>query len=393
MPVLKLDKNLIENGLLCPEGKRRHELCDAVVRGLYLEVRKTSPNAATWYLRYRNAKGSTAHVRLGTTADTSLDEARQKAKELKAQITLGQYPGEDQPQEPETLTFADFFTDHYIPYVKPRKRTWSKDEEYFRVRLNAEFGHLPLSKITRQHIMAFHTRLRGEGLAPATCNHHIKVMKHSLNLAVEWGLLEKNPASKVPLFHEDNQVEHYLEPDELERLLTVLRTDKNREICRIALFLISTGARLNEALRAEWSQIDQDRRVWRIPASNSKSKRIRSVPLNDTALEVLGQLDTDGEFDYLFVNRATGRPFVTIHKIWDRLRRKAGLPHLRIHDLRHQYASFLINSGRTLYEVQQILGHSDPSVTQRYAHLSTKSLQAAADSASDVLTGAMGKGR
>jgi integrase len=148
------------------------------------------------------------------------------------------------------------------------------------------------------------------------------------------------------------------------------------------MFLLSTGCRLNEALRATWGQIDREKRVWRIPASNSKSKRVRSVPLNDSALDVLGQLDTEGRFEHLFINRRTGKCYGTIMKVWARLRKAAGLPHLRIHDLRHQYASFLVNSGRTLYEVQQILGHSDPSVTQRYAHLSSRSLQEAANSAS-----------
>jgi integrase len=81
----------------------------------------------------------------------------------------------------------------------------------------------------------------------------------------------------------------------------------------------------------------------------------------------------------------TGKPYTAIMKVWSRLRAKAGLPHLRIHDLRHQYASFLVNAGRSLYEVQQILGHNDPSVTQRYAHLSTKSLQDAANSASIMI--------
>ena len=150
----------------------------------------------------------------------------------------------------------------------------------------------------------------------------------------------------------------------------------------MGLFLLSTGCRLNEALRATWGQIDRASRVWRIPASNSKSKRVRSVPLNESALEVLAELDTEGEFEHLFVNRQTGKPYGTIMKVWSRLRTKAGLPHVRIHDLRHQYASFLINSGRSLYEVQQILGHSDPSVTQRYAHLTSRSLQEAANCAS-----------
>lgn len=98
---------------------------------------------------------------------------------------------------------------------------------------------------------------------------------------------------------------------------------------------------------------------------------------------------------YLFVNSrisektgqevGTGKPYTSIMKVWSRLRLKAGLPFLRIHDLRHQYASFLVNAGRTLYEVQQILGHIDPSVPQRYAHLSTKSLQDAANSASIMI--------
>jgi integrase len=115
---------------------------------------------------------------------------------------------------------------------------------------------------------------------------------------------------------------------------------------------------------------------------------VRSVPLNDSALDILGQLGTEGKLDSVFVNLRTDEAYTTIHKVWHRLRGKAGLPHLRIHDLRHQYASFLVNSGRTLYEVQQILGHSNPTVTQRYAHLSSKALQDAANSASIVIRGA-----
>jgi integrase len=198
-------------------------------------------------------------------------------------------------------------------------------------------------------------------------------------------MLEKNPAARVPLFNRDNKVENYLDDDRLAVLLGVLRTDENRAVCQIATFLLSTGARLNEALSARWGQIDRDTRVWRIPASNSKSKRVRSVPLNDSALEVLRQVGTEGRHEHVFVNEQTGQRYTTIHKVWGRLRREAGVPFLRIHDLRHLYASFLVNSGRTLYEVQQILGHSDPSVTQRYAHLSSRSLQEAANSASIVI--------
>jgi integrase len=156
----------------------------------------------------------------------------------------------------------------------------------------------------------------------------------------------------------------------------------------VVLYLLSTGARLNEALQAKWKDVYRANKLWRIPATNSKSKKVRSVPLNASAIEVLDQLDTEGTHEYLFVNRDTQKPYTTIHKTWNRLRIKAGLPRLKIHSLRHLFASFLVNGGRTLYEVQQILGHSDPSVTQRYAHLSTRSLQDAANTASDAINAA-----
>lgn len=279
-------------------------------------------------------------------------------------------------------TLDSFFNNQYLPYVKPRKRSWKRDEGLYNPRIKEAFGNRRLNQITRQQIQTFHTELLTTGLAPATCDHHVKLIKHALNLAMDWGMLDKNPAARVPLFNHDNKVEHYLDETQLERLMQVLRTDENRQVCLIAMFLLSTGARLNEALSATWSQIDRENRVWRISASNSKSKRMRSVPLNDSALDVLRQLGTEGMFEHAFANKKTGRPFTSIHKVWERLRGAAGLPHLRLHDLRHSYASFLVNSGRTLYEVQQILGHSDSKVTERYAHLSTKTLQDAANSAS-----------
>jgi integrase len=182
-----------------------------------------------------------------------------------------------------------------------------------------------------------------------------------------------------------------LDDEQLQRLLAVLKTDKNRAVCDIILFLLSTGARLNEALTARWALIDVQRRVWRIPATNSKSGKVRAVPLNDTALEVLSKQDTKDEFEYVFINRQTGHRFKTIQKAWDRLRKLALLEHVRIHDLRHQYASFLVNNGVTLYTTGQILGHSTPKVTQRYAHLSTATLQDAAATASDQIKQAMKK--
>lgn len=390
MSIIKLTQHLITNDLRCPEGKTRVELCDTDLPGLYVEIRATSPGQGTYYLRFRSAQNTTAHQKLGRTTEIDLVEARTRAKKLKAEITLGANPRGDAKKQKEVPMLDAFFAEHYLPYVKPRKRSWKRDAELYYLRIGPAFGKLRLNQLTRQQIQTFHTKLQGTGLAPATCDHHLKLIKHALNLAVDWGMLDKNPAYRIPLFNADNKREHYLDGDELQRLLSVLRTDENRAVCRIALFLLSTGARLNEALSATWAHVDRETRVWRIPATNSKSRRMRSVPLNDSALEVLEQVGTEGKYDHVFINLETEKPYTTIAKVWERLRNAAGLPQLRLHDLRHSFASFLVNSGRTLYEVQKVLGHSDTKVTERYAHLSTKTLQDAANSASLIIKGSTG---
>ncbi len=387
--IVKITESYIEKNLQCPVGKNRVEIVDSTRSGLYIEVRATSQGQGTYYLRYKDATGKTCHQKLGRTTDTTLAEARQKAKTLKAEIQLGADPRGAEKARQAVQTFAEYFENRLLPYLKQRKRSWQKDEGMFNLRLKKEFGHLRLNQITRQHVQAFHSSLKAGGLAGATADHYLKLTRRALNVAVEWEILEQNPIARVHLFNEDNKVEHYLDDAELKRLMGVLRTDPRRGACLVAQYLLSTGARLNEALQATWDQIDRKNRVWRIPASNSKSKRIRSVPLNDSAIDILNQLDTEGEFEHIFINRKTGKPYVNVHKSWEQIREKAGLPKLRIHDLRHQYASFLVNSGRSLFEVQQILGHSDSKVTARYSHLSLASLQSAAQSASILINAAI----
>jgi integrase len=384
MPIVKLTPTFITNDLVCPAGLRKVEYVPDDLPGMYLEVRAVRPGQGTYFLRYRDITGKTCHQKIGKTTEITLPDARKEIKRLKAEIALGANPRAEVKAQKAVPTFSEFIEQKYMPYVTPRKRSWRRDEELYRLRIKEELGLYRLNQITRQKVQMFHTSLLNTGLSPATADHHVKLIRYALNLAVDWNIIEVNPIKGIKLFNADNRIEHYLDEEELERLLTVLRTDENRAVCHIAMFLLSTGCRLNEALQAKWEQVDQANRSWRIPASNSKSKRMRSVPLNDSALHVLGHLETEGEFAHLFINRQTRQPYTTVMKVWSRLRAKAGLPHLRIHDLRHGFASLLVSSGRTLYEVQQILGHSDPKVTMRYSHLSTKALQDAASSASVI---------
>jgi integrase len=121
----------------------------------------------------------------------------------------------------------------------------------------------------------------------------------------------------------------------------------------------------------------------------TKAGRARHVPLSDGAVGILSTMPTTPGCPWAFPNPDTGRPYVSIFYAWDTARQKADLTDVRIHDLRHTFASLLINSGRTLYEVQQILGHTQVKTTQRYAHLSQQTLLAAANSATRALEGGM----
>ena len=281
-----------------------------------------------------------------------------------------------------------------LPHLKLRIRSWDRSDEIYRLRLKAAFGGKRLNQITRHQVQSFHSALAAEGLAAATANHHLKVLRSSLNLARQWGMLEgENPAARIPMLHEDNKVEHYLDEAELQRLLHVLRTDRNRAVCRVALFLLSTGCRLNEALSATWADVDIERRVFTIRATNSKiTQAPQRAPERQRHRGPHAAWRPEAQGGPLFRQGTRGEPLTYVAKTWGRIRKAAGLPHLRLHDLRHQFATFLVNDGRTLYEVQAILGHSSSKVTERYAHLSTKTLQDAANSASARLNGVKSHG-
>ncbi len=359
--ITKLTDTIVNN-LTCPEGRYRIECCDQSLPGLYVLVRANS-DIKTYYLRYKNALGKTAHQKIGRTTDISLPAARKAAKALKADILANSLdPRATAKADTVAITLDDFWRDHYLPFATPRKRSIKRDEQIYRLQIQPTFGQTRLGQITRQQILSLATLHKNNGLSAASADHVSKLIRRLLTLAVEWDMLEKNPASRIQLFNEDNQIENYLDDEQLQRLLKVLQTDANRPVCLIAQFLLATGCRLNEALTAQWSLIDRKNRIWRVSASNSKSGKSRAVPLTDAALNVLDQIGTEGSFEHVFVNAKTGTHYTHIRHTWIRLRNKAGLPWLRLHDLRHTFASMLVNSGQSLYSVQQCLGHADRSV-------------------------------
>ena len=147
--------------------------------------------------------------------------------------------------------------------------------------------------------------------------------------------------------------------------------------------LILTGARKNEVLKAKWEDFNSDTRLWRIPMT--KSGKARHVPIYDGLLLLLKSIPRLDNCPWLVPNPKTQLPYVSFFCSWNTARKSVGLGDVRVHDLRHSFASFLVNNGRSIYEVQRILGHTQIKTTQRYAHLSQDSLLAAANEISKAL--------
>lgn len=382
--IVTLTQAFLNSSLVVPEGKKRLEVCDSVCRGLLVEVRATANAIPTWYLRYKS-NGKTAYDRLGSINELTLAQARKLATLRKAEHASEAKQAPDHKPVIGEILLDTFMTDHYFPYAKIHKRSWLRDDQLYRIRIKEKFGESKLSGITRYQVLQFQNELSEKKLSPASQDHHIKLLRRVLNLAVQWEFLEKNVLKGIKLRLVDNELHDVADDEQLKRLVEVLRTDENRPVCNILMFLLSTGARLNEALQATWSQVDLEKGVWTIPATNAKSKRSRTVPLNDSAVYVLAEAGKMERFDAIFANPKTGKPFTTITRVWYRLRKAAGITRMRIHSCRHQFASLLVSSGRSLFDVQILLGHSDPRVSQRYAKLSMQALKDASSYGSIIV--------
>ena len=382
--IIKLTQHLIDHGLAPYATSRRVELVSDERSGLYVELRDTNKTEGTYYLRYKVAS-KTCHTRIGRTSEMSLADARKKVMALKLEITNGTHSTASKVIKKGDMLMTDLWAEYY-EFSKSTKRSHIRDEQLWRLHLKPRFGHLKLSEVNVRLIQTMMMDMRKQGLSGASADHAGQLMRRMGSLSVKWNYLDVNFARGIQLYHEFNQVNNVPNDTELQKLIEVLNTDDNRPICQLVLFILSTGCRLNEALSAEWKNVSLDKRLWTVPHESSKSKRPRTIPLNDSALSVLKQINRKESDVYVFTNAKTNKPFVNVFKPWDRIRTKAGLPELRLHDLRHMYATFCVNNGCTIFEVSQLLGHADTRVSQRYSHLSTTTMLTAANSVSEKLS-------
>ncbi|MEP5374317.1 MAG: tyrosine-type recombinase/integrase [Hyphomicrobiales bacterium] len=384
MPKTKITP-VFADTVLCSKAKRKETYFCTSCRGLALEVRATG--GKTYYLRYTDARSKSRYLKLADAADVTTAQARKLCEQARNRIAMGEDPLAEKAVKRNVPTFRAFAYERYLPYVKTYKASWNTDESILRVHLIPAFGSKHLDEITKDDVIKFRQAALQSGAKPGTVNRRLILLRYIYNLAVrDWEVpgVPGNPTHGVALLEENNKKERYITKEELKRLYDAVRLSQNKMLSYIVPMLVVTGARKGEVLNARWEDFDLNRRQWRVP--KAKSGQTRYIPLGENALRVIDAVRGVSGSEYPFGNPATGKPYKHLYRAWDTARETAGLSDVRMHDLRHSFASFLINSGRSLYEVQKLLGHTQVKTTQRYAHLSQETLLEAADAGTASLS-------
>ncbi len=356
---------------------KRIAISDHRRSGLQLDL--IAAHRGIWRLRYLSP---TRHIRrcitIGSTDLLTLAQARDMSANYKYQIALGHDPQDLKENLRAIPKLRAFIEEQYLPFIKTYKRSWMGDVGLIKNHINPYFGSLRMDELKKQDVVAFiNKRLLTH--SPGSVNRVVILLRYIFNLAIRWETagISKNPTAGIPILEENNQKERYLSPEEASKLVSALRSAWNPMLQFIVPMLILTGARKNEVLYARWEDFNLEQRIWRIPIS--KSGKARHVPISDGALLLLETISRTESCPWIFANPKTQAPYTSFYGSWNSARKSVGLSDVRIHDLRHSFASFLVNSGRSLYEVQKILGHAQISTTQRYAHLSNDTLLSAAN--------------
>ena len=294
-------------------------------------------------------------------------------------MAQGLHPFEE-VKNPKDITFAEFALSVYMPNARSRKKSWKDDETRLHLHIIPILGHLKLEDINVGIIRKVLDELNQKHLSPASVNRIRAMLSSLFNLAIDHELIEANPVTRVKKFRENNQKERYLNTHETQRLVAILDQPQdygihNAIIVAIVRFLLLTGVRKREAMDLKWSDVDLSTGVWLL--GENKSGKARRINLNQAALDILQQLPKSSQF--VFANPENNRPYNDIRKTFDKIMHAAGVYNMRIHDLRHNFASLAVNSGQSLYVVQHLLGHASPQTTQRYAHLQAETLKQASE--------------
>jgi integrase len=372
---------------------------DSEVRGFNAQV--TASGERGYVLRYR-IHGRERLYTIGATSSWSCVAARNRARELRRLIDQGIDPHEQEAQErDESITVAEFWERVYEPLhlstlrPGPYRNVWSMMLHDILPRI----GRLAVKDVDHADVAALHREISKR--APIRANRVKATVSGLMRYAEQRHILDdgeripalrprgSNPAHDVVLNHEEPR-QRFLTPAEIARLAAVLdrRQKIPRERSSVALirFLLLTGARFSEAANATWTQFNLEGGQWTKPSSHTKQKRPHTTPLSTPAIALLHQLREAGSSEYLFPG-PTGSPMVKIAHFWRSTTRQAGIEGVRLHDLRHSFASVLASGGASLLLIGQLLGHSQAATTARYSHLLDDVQREAVEKAGAVISG------
>jgi integrase len=270
---------------------------------------------------------------------------------------------------PAGLTLAEFARSHFLPHLESTIISHKEVETLLRLRILPALGHLQLCEITPQRVLTFRKQLIAEKLSASRVNAHLAALRRAFNLAIQWQLFDgRNPAAAPGMLRTEGR-ETFLSEPQLRALVAALQADEDRQSADAIMLLALTGARKSEILKAKWGQVDRQRKVLTVP--RSKSGRRRQIFLSDEAIRILGRTPQGQAQDFIFPSaRRSGQALAGLRGTWARVKAAAGTPAgVRLHDLRHTFASLLVNDGVSLYEIGKLLGHTQQSTTARYAHV------------------------
>jgi len=359
-----------------PAGRTKLTLSDLKCSGLYLDVRKSTKV----FIFRKTITGQVYQKRLGPFPELSINEARNLADDCRRKAELGIWSSNTQSR---LVTINELFFEHYHPHSRMVHKTTKARVGAYKKHISPFFAKTPVQEITASSIRAWRSSLLKKGLSPSTINKLLVIFGQLIDLAHDLEIKDVPERRKLGLkgLEVANSNDFFLTGEQLFELRNACANSSNTSLLTIVDLLILTGARKREILDATWDNIDLKLRLLRVPCS--KNGKPRHITLCQQAIEIFNELKSKRRNNvYVIPNPATGEPYQCIYHAWDKARIAAGLPNVRIHDLRHSFASALVNSGVSLYEVQQLLGHASIKTTQRYAHLDQSRLQRSVESVS-----------